>query len=70
MVKRASLKIQHDRAKVVDNNLDECQSALSHTKDFKGNAILSSILDPKMAYQLLRNMLDEVLPQFLNFRIV
>ncbi|KAI3468843.1 hypothetical protein Pfo_025506 [Paulownia fortunei] len=59
MVKRAPLKIHHDRLKVVDNNLDECQSALSHTKDYKGNVNFSSTIDPKIAYQLLKNMLDE-----------
>ncbi|KAK6137583.1 hypothetical protein DH2020_028663 [Rehmannia glutinosa] len=59
MVKRAPLRIQHDRAKVVDNYLDECQSAISHTKEYRGNANVSSTIDPKIAYQLLKNMLDE-----------
>ncbi|PIN09447.1 RNA polymerase III, large subunit [Handroanthus impetiginosus] len=59
MVKKGPLKIQHDRAKIVDTYLDECQSALSHTKDFRGNVNFSSTLDPKSVYRLLRNMLDE-----------
>ncbi|KAG8374810.1 hypothetical protein BUALT_Bualt10G0034300 [Buddleja alternifolia] len=59
MVKRAPLRIQHDRAKVVDSYLDECQSALSHTKDSKGNVNFSPILDPKLVHHLLRNMVDE-----------
>ncbi|XP_057794291.1 DNA-directed RNA polymerase III subunit 1 isoform X3 [Salvia miltiorrhiza] len=59
MVKRVQLKIQHDRSKVADSadcSLKECQSALSHTK---GNANLSLNLDPKRAYELLKNMRDE-----------
>ncbi|XP_020550632.1 DNA-directed RNA polymerase III subunit 1 isoform X2 [Sesamum indicum] len=59
MVKKGPLKIQHDRAKIVDSDLEECQSAVSHTKDSKGNVNFSSIIDPKLVYQLLRNMLDE-----------
>ncbi|KAL9172058.1 hypothetical protein ABFS82_03G020500 [Erythranthe guttata] len=61
MVKKAKepLKIQHDRAKVVDNCLDERRSALAHTKDFKGNSMVISTIDPKTAYHLLENMLDE-----------
>ncbi|KAL3647246.1 DNA-directed RNA polymerase III subunit 1 [Castilleja foliolosa] len=59
VVKRGPLKILHDRAKVADNYLEECQSAISHTKDYKGHAAVSSTIDPKMAYHLLKNMLVE-----------
>ncbi|KAH6755754.1 nuclear RNA polymerase C1 [Perilla frutescens var. hirtella] len=55
MVKRGPLRIQHDRARVVDNSLEECQSALSH---IRGNVNLPSTLDAKMVYQLLKNMRD------------
>ena len=62
MVKRAQLKIVHDRARVADSadcSLEECRSALSHTKT---NMPLPSYLDPKRVYELLKNMRDEVLP--------
>ncbi|KAL3824530.1 hypothetical protein ACJIZ3_020559 [Penstemon smallii] len=59
MVKRQALKILHDRAKVVDSYRDECNTALSHIKDFKGDMIFSPTLDPKLVHHLLRNMLDE-----------
>ncbi|KAL6550099.1 DNA-directed RNA polymerase III subunit 1 [Orobanche minor] len=59
MVKRGPLKILHDRVKVDDKYLDECHSAISHTKEYKGHASVSSIIDPKTAYWLLKNMLDE-----------
>ncbi|KAK4479526.1 hypothetical protein RD792_015042 [Penstemon davidsonii] len=59
MVKRQALKILHDRAKVVDSYRDECYTALSHIKDFKGDMIFSPTLDPKLVHHLLRNMLDE-----------
>ncbi|XP_073269578.1 DNA-directed RNA polymerase III subunit 1-like isoform X1 [Primulina huaijiensis] len=58
MVKRASMRIQLDRVKV-DSYMDECQSALSHTKDFKGNISISSTLDPRIVHHLLKNMLNE-----------
>ncbi|KAL6556324.1 DNA-directed RNA polymerase III subunit 1 [Orobanche gracilis] len=59
MVKRGPLKILHDHVKVNDKYLDECHSAISHTKEYKGHASVSSTIDPKTAYRLLENMLDE-----------
>ncbi|CAA0835862.1 nuclear RNA polymerase C1 [Striga hermonthica] len=58
-VKRGPLKILHDRGKLDGQYLDECQSAISHTKESKRQVSVSSFIDPKTAYQLLRNMLDE-----------
>ncbi|XP_073308006.1 LOW QUALITY PROTEIN: DNA-directed RNA polymerase III subunit 1-like [Primulina huaijiensis] len=58
MVKRAPMRIQLNRVKV-DGYMDECQSALSHTKDFKGIIDFSYTLDPRIVHHLLNNMLDE-----------
>ncbi|XP_051126697.1 DNA-directed RNA polymerase III subunit 1 isoform X2 [Andrographis paniculata] len=59
MVKKGPLRIQHDRPKIADSYLDECHTALSHTKESKGNVNFSNTLDPKTVYSLLINMLDE-----------
>ncbi|CAA2978937.1 DNA-directed RNA polymerase III subunit 1 [Olea europaea subsp. europaea] len=59
VVKKALLGVQHDRAKVVDNYLEKCSSALSHKKEFKGKMNMPSVLDAKVVHSLFRNMLDE-----------
>ncbi|GFP90332.1 DNA-directed RNA polymerase iii subunit rpc1 [Phtheirospermum japonicum] len=60
VVKKGILRIEHDRARISDNYLDECKSAMSHTKEYKGgHASVSSTINPKTAYHLLKNMLDE-----------
>ncbi|KAL1546842.1 DNA-directed RNA polymerase III subunit 1 [Salvia divinorum] len=59
MVKRAQLKIVHDRARVADSadcSLEECRLSLSHAK---ANIPLPSYLNPKRVYELLKNMRDE-----------
>lgn len=61
------MRIQLDRVKV-DSYMDECQSALSHTKDSKGNISFSSTLDPRIVHHLLKNMLNEVLFHYLELK--
>ncbi|KZV37827.1 DNA-directed RNA polymerase III subunit rpc1-like, partial [Dorcoceras hygrometricum] len=58
MVKRAPMRIQLDRVNL-DSYMDECQSALSHTKDFMKNINFSPTLDPRIVHHLLKSMLDE-----------
>ncbi|CAK9184824.1 unnamed protein product [Ilex paraguariensis] len=61
MVKRAVgiLGIIHDRTKVVDSSLEECNSALSHKKESKAHVNVFPILNPVIALSLFREMLDE-----------
>lgn len=51
---RSSLAIVHD------GTLEECQSALSHTKFARGNVQIAQDLNPLRVLHLFKRMLDEV----------
>ncbi|KAL6984123.1 DNA-directed RNA polymerase, partial [Sarracenia purpurea var. burkii] len=61
MVKKATgmLGIFHDRSKVIDKSLEECRSAISHTKEFKASINVANILNPDRVLSLFKRMLDE-----------
>ncbi|XP_047325049.1 DNA-directed RNA polymerase III subunit 1 [Impatiens glandulifera] len=61
MVKRAvgSVGVIYDRTNVGGNNLDDCKSALSHTKDSKSNVFVHSSLYPDKVLSLFKKMSDE-----------
>lgn len=62
MVKKAtgSLGVIHDRSKIIDNSLEECRAAISHTKEFKASINVANILNPDRVLSLFKKMLDEV----------
>lgn len=54
------LGIIHDRSKLSDG-LEDCRSAISHTKESKASInIQSHILNPAKVLSLFKRMLDEV----------
>ncbi|EPS62830.1 hypothetical protein M569_11956, partial [Genlisea aurea] len=57
MVKRAPYKVMYDRGRVIDSQMEECQSAGPSMKASRGNT--TSTLDALFVFRLLRNMLDE-----------
>ncbi|PSR95151.1 DNA-directed RNA polymerase III subunit 1 like [Actinidia chinensis var. chinensis] len=61
MVKKAtgSLGVIHDRSKIIDNSLEECRAAISHTKEFKASINVANILNPDRVLSLFKKMLDE-----------
>ncbi|KAL6979263.1 DNA-directed RNA polymerase, partial [Sarracenia purpurea var. burkii] len=61
MVKKATgmLGIFHDRSKVIDKSLEECRSAISHTKEFKASINVANLLNPDRVLSLFKRMLDE-----------
>lgn len=62
MVKKAvnSIGIVHDRSRITDGSLEECKSAISHTKESKASFNLINNLNPIRVLSLLKKMLDEV----------
>ncbi|GAA0172061.1 DNA-directed RNA polymerase [Lithospermum erythrorhizon] len=61
VVKKATkgpLGVIYDRSNI-DNFIEECKSAISHSKESKGSVNCSSLLDPKVVHTLFKNMLDE-----------
>ncbi|KAK3012473.1 hypothetical protein RJ639_007984 [Escallonia herrerae] len=61
MVKKATgmLGVIHDRGRVTDNSFEECNSALSHTKDSKASISLPVLMNPDRVLFLFKKMLDE-----------
>ncbi|KAK3012631.1 hypothetical protein RJ639_008587 [Escallonia herrerae] len=61
MVKKATgmLGVIHDRGRVTDNSFEECNSALSHTKDSKASITLPILMNPDRVLSLFKKMLDE-----------
>lgn len=61
MVKKAvnSIGIVHDRSRITDGSLEECKSAISHTKESKASFNLINNLNPIRVLSLLKKMLDE-----------
>lgn len=57
---RSSLAIVHDLLQIYDGTLEECQSALSHTKFARGNVQIAQDLNPLRVLHLFKRMLDEV----------
>ena len=56
----STLGIIHDRSKLSDG-LEECRSAISHTKESRASIHMQShILNPARVLSLFKRMLDEV----------
>lgn len=50
----------HDRSKTSDRSLEECKSAISHTKESKGSlSVASNIINPRDVLSLFERMSDE-----------
>lgn len=49
----------HDRSKITDGNVEECKSAMSHTKEAKASISPSDIINPLTVLSLFQRMLDE-----------
>ncbi|KAF8010667.1 hypothetical protein BT93_J1346 [Corymbia citriodora subsp. variegata] len=50
----------HDRSKTSDSSLEECKSAISHTKESKGSlSVASNIINPRDVLSLFERMSDE-----------
>ncbi|XP_059626701.1 DNA-directed RNA polymerase III subunit 1 isoform X2 [Cornus florida] len=60
MVKKniGTLGVIHDRAKIIDDTLEECRSAISHTKESKSSVNVTPILNPDTVLSLFKKMLD------------
>ena len=54
------LGIIHDRSKIADGSLEECSSAISHTKESKASFSVVDILNPVKVLSLFKRMMDEV----------
>ncbi|KAF5940405.1 hypothetical protein HYC85_021572 [Camellia sinensis] len=61
MVKKAIgiLGVIHDRSKIIDDSLEECRSAISHTTESRASINMPPILNPDRVLSLFKNMLDE-----------
>lgn len=59
--------ISHDRSKIHGGEVDECKSAISHTKE-STRAInpLTYVLDPNLVLELFKGMSDKVYFEFLS----
>lgn len=53
------LGIIHDRSKIADGSLEECSSAISHTKESKASFSVVDILNPVKVLSLFKRMMDE-----------
>ena len=62
MVKKATgmLGIFHDRSKIIDDSLEECRSAISHTKESNASINMAPLLNPDKILSLFKKMIDEV----------
>lgn len=64
MVKKATgnstLGVNVDRSPNVDNSLEECRSAISHTKESRASISMGNMLNPDRVLSLFKKMLDEV----------
>ncbi|XP_028071827.1 DNA-directed RNA polymerase III subunit 1 isoform X2 [Camellia sinensis] len=61
MVKKAIgiLGVIHDRSKIIDDSLEECRSAISHTTESRASINMPPILNPDRVLSLFKNILDE-----------
>ncbi|KAI8573806.1 hypothetical protein RHMOL_Rhmol01G0304200 [Rhododendron molle] len=63
MVKKATgnstLGVNVDRSPIVDNSLEECRSAISHTKESRASVSMGNMLNPDRVLSLFKKMLDE-----------
>ncbi|KAE9463493.1 hypothetical protein C3L33_04598, partial [Rhododendron williamsianum] len=63
MVKKATgnstLGVNVDRSPIVDNSLEECRSAISHTKESRASISMGNMLNPDRVLSLFKKMLDE-----------
>ncbi|KAF7153706.1 hypothetical protein RHSIM_Rhsim01G0223300 [Rhododendron simsii] len=63
MVKKATgnstLGVNVDRSPNVDNGLEECRSAISHTKESRASISMGNMLNPDRVLSLFKKMLDE-----------
>ncbi|XP_052199339.1 DNA-directed RNA polymerase III subunit 1 isoform X2 [Diospyros lotus] len=61
MVKKATgmLGIFHDRSKIIDDSLEECRSAISHTKESNASINMAPLLNPDKILSLFKKMIDE-----------
>lgn len=63
MVKKAgsALSIIHDRGKIIDGYVDECKSAISHTKEYRAPISPATyILNPARVLSLFERISEEV----------
>lgn len=62
LVKKAvgAVGVIHDRTRVIDDSLEECRAAISHTKESKASVSISATLLPDRVLDLFKRMIDEV----------
>ncbi|KAM7461515.1 hypothetical protein LguiA_029636 [Lonicera macranthoides] len=49
----------HDRTRVIDDSLEECKAAISHTKESKASVSINGALLPDRVLNLFKRMIDE-----------
>ncbi|KAM7490586.1 hypothetical protein LguiA_033507 [Lonicera macranthoides] len=61
LVKKAvgAVGVFHDRTRVIDDSLEECKVAISHTKESKASVSISGALLPDRVLDLFKRMIDE-----------
>lgn len=64
MVKKSTgnntLGVIVDRSSIVDNSVEECRSAISHTKESRASISMGNMLNPDRVLSLFKKMLDVV----------